>query len=78
MISLKDTSEISKTPIGPITERKDYLSEDEAEKRGSFRKYILQTPEYQKSKNISKHESDKEESSVEDISLMQGLPASMK
>ena len=74
MISLKDDSE-SKQPDRPepITARKDYNSESEGMKN-SFRRLILGSHE-----EISPPHFDKqEESSDPDVSLMHGMPASMK
>jgi len=71
---MKDHSEtkpLNKTE--PITARKEYFSdEDVGDKKNSFRKFILGAPDY-------KYNYDQKESSSEqDISLMHGLPASMK
>lgn len=70
MVSLKDDSEI-KPVHQPVTARKEYLSdEDVGDKKNSFRKFVLGAPDY-------KEQTPLKESS-EDLSLLHGLPASMK
>lgn len=74
MVSLKESDENKHNKSGPITARKDYLSdEDVGDKKNSFRKFILGAPD-----EIEDQTPLKESSSEQDVSLMHGLPASMK
>ena len=71
----KDENESKHAKSGPITVRKDYTSEEDIDKKNSFRKYVLQN----RTENESPEQRiDKNDDANEEDSLLQGLPASMK
>ena len=71
----KDENDSKQVKSNPITTRKDYTSEEDIDKKHSFRKYVLQNQI--ENESLEQH-IDKNEDSIKDDSLMQGLPASMK
>ena len=79
MVNLNDNEDAKLPKSGPITERKEYLSQDDGERRNSFRKYVLGViPTKDQIIEQNFQSPPKEINEEHDESLLQELPASIK
>ena len=79
MVNLNDNEEAKYPKSGPITERQDHLSQEDGERRNSFRKYVLGATPLKEQPIVQNDQSPtKEIIEEQDASLLQELPASIK